>query len=194
VFRFKERSRLISIRHEGSNHVLEIEPEWNMGKLALALGAILYALYQSYLFGKIHLHPGGFESIARLIPIAELVTIVLAVAIAKDAALESLSKEEVRVNHESGTLTIMSRLWKINQTREFPIAEIKNLHSEHSNWLNDRDRKAVEFTHGKYGYRFAHGTSNEDRAKIVQLLENAGVSTLDKSEQSTSYSLSTPPR
>jgi hypothetical protein len=172
--------------------LIEIEPEWQLGKLVLAMGAIAYALYQSYLFAKIHLHPGGFESIARLYPIAELITIVLAVAIAKDAALESLSKEQVRVSPEAGTLTITTRLGIYKKVEEFPISEIKNLHSRHSNWLNNRDRKAVEFTRGKYGYRFAHGTSNEDRAKIVQLLETTGATRVDKSEQTTSYSPSNP--
>jgi hypothetical protein len=122
------------------------------------------------------------------------VTIVLAVYIAKEAAFESLSKEEVRVEPGSGTLTITTCLWKFNQIEEFPIVEIRNLHSQHSNWLNDRDRKGVEFYRGKYGYRFALGASNEDRAKIVRLLESAGVSTLDKSDQATSYSPSIPPQ
>jgi hypothetical protein len=195
VFRFEEKSRRrVCFHHDGNIQVIEIDPELHLGKLALATGAILFALYETYVLVKILVHPGRFDSIVSFASFLPLFITILAVSIAKDAAFESLSREGVRVEPESNTLTITTRLWKFNQIEQFPIAEIRNLHSQHSNWLNDRDRKGVEFYRGKYGFRFALGASNEDRAKIVRLLESVGVSTLDQSVQSTSYSPSIQPR
>jgi hypothetical protein len=194
VFRFKKKSRRIAFWHEGSNQMLEIGPEWQLEKLALAIGLILYAVYESYGLAKAHLHAGGLESFVGVYPIGVLISIVLATGIAKDAALEALSTEEVRINPESGILNITTELWNFRQTRNLPIAEIRNLQALHSNSLNQRERNFVEFNHGKYVYRFAQGVSNEDRARIVRLLESAGVSKSNTESPSTSCFPSTPPR
>ena len=194
MFRFEQKHRQVSVRGEGGHQVVEIAPSWNLWKLTLAGGAVLYAIRELYPLAKFYLLSGRFGSIAGVMPIAELFSIALAIAIAKEVSFEALSNEEIRINPESGRLIITTQLWKIKQIRSFPIDEIRNLHSLESSWFNQRKNTGVELYHGKYGYRFAQGASREDRAKIVRLLESVGASTLDSSIDSTAYSPSTPPR
>jgi hypothetical protein len=180
--------RKVKIHHEGHAVLIELSPGWNVVALAFGTAAGLWSLYSCYSLTIILFHFRERESTTdfAIQSFVALLSIAMGAKIAHYAAWISISKELIRADSQAGELTVVTRIWKFSQTVALSISEIRNLHAERSNWIGRERNLGVVFYHGKHGYCLAQGACKEDRAKIVRLLESAGVSTLDKSVQSTS--------
>ncbi len=178
MFRFQEKSRRsVKIEHSGDTLLIEISPEWN-----LLFPVALLVVYASTCIRLASL-PRDFSRAFdnRLsFEMGLLVVILLLVAglllrFTYLLAMELAGCESIRVTPTRGVLAIESKLWIFRRGFDVPVAEIRDLRAQHSNWLNGNGRPGIEFNHQRHCYQFAKGVSREGRAKIVNALEAAGV-------------------